>query len=185
MNKGKNIVILLACLLCLSLYTFLLFSNAQKRAGFVDDVSYSLQGTKDGIKTFMLQNDPKNTVTVERSSPNEWDVSFENESYTVKGNRNNMITTPYDEKNQNVSKSLLSELVFGSPPIINLTQAVITIVIGLIGVSSISKAEELWYIVYKKDKSLYPKMDEIFIFKAVGGIIVGIAVVLLVVFIII
>lgn len=185
MDTGKKIVTLLACLLCLSLYTFLLFSNAQKSYGFVDGISYSLQSSKDGVKTYTLQNNEKNTIIVERISTNEWQVSYKDSSYIVKGSKNNISITASDDQNQNANKLLLNELVFGPPPIITLLQAVITIVIGLIGVYIISKAEELWYIVYKKDKEQYPKLDEIKIFKTIGGIIIAVAVIVLIVFIVI
>lgn len=182
MDKGKRIVILMACLLCLSLYTFLLFSNSQKKGGEVNGIEYYLIKTENGVKTYSLQNNDKNIVTVDRISTDEWLVNFNNDSYDVKGSRDNMVVTS-GGKIQNANNELIKELVFGPPPIINIVQAIITLAIGIAGVYIISKAEELWYIVYKKDKEQFPKWEELTKFKVVGGIIIAIAVILLIIFI--
>ena len=52
MNKGRNIAILLLCLVSLSLLTFLTTLNRSNNSGVVDDVRYYLASTMEETKEY-------------------------------------------------------------------------------------------------------------------------------------
>ena len=52
MNKGRNIMILMCCLLLLGLLTFLARTKANNYSAVVDDVRYIMKGAEDNVKNY-------------------------------------------------------------------------------------------------------------------------------------
>lgn len=83
------------------------------------------------------------------------------------------------------SENLFLTMIFGKKPIINVAQAIIVASVAAGGALIIFFAEELWHFFKRKGEDEIPEWHDMDIYKRIGGIIIGLAVVLLIVFIII
>lgn len=196
MNKGRNIAILLGCMLCVSILTFLVRMNMGNRQGVVDDVRYVRGDTKDDIidYTFYFVDRDEIKLTLEYLGNEEWSVLMEDYEYNyrIKGtDRKNAEVIPqpkYDvletEPFEVISERVFLYMIFGKPPILTVPEAVLIFFLVVSGGFVIIKAEELWYIAGRRGKEEIPKWEDLSVFKYVGGSICGLAVLLLIIFII-
>ncbi len=195
MDKGKKIASLMACLLCISLLSFLMIINRGNNQGVVDFVRYVKGDTKDGITeyTFYFKDRDKMKAYLEYKSNDIWTIVFEDYeySYTVEGisrkdskvtakeNYEDLNTEPFDLFTQ----KLFRYMIFGKPPVITFWQAVTVFLTVLSGGAVIYKAEELWYIVGKRKPEEIAKWEELGIYKKVGASIIALGALLLLFFI--
>ena len=71
MNKGRNIMILMCCLLLLGLLTFLARTKANNYSAVVDDVRYIMKGAEDNVKNyeFYFKDDKVNYASFALTRP--------------------------------------------------------------------------------------------------------------------
>ena len=196
MNKGRNIFILMMCLICISLLAFLTLLEGENTDGVVDGVRYYLVSSEDDIKTydFYFHEGDKMTADVTESASGEWTVNMYDWSYIyiISGtDRDNAVIEAYEsgyfdedesvaEPYDKFSKQLFATMVFGKEDVLQLWQAIVVFIIFILGGCCILFAEELWHIVKRKGKDDYPKWHEMSIYKRIGaGIMVGAAALLI------
>lgn len=197
MNKGRNIALLLGCMLSISILTFLVKLNSGNREGVVDRVRYVKGDTIDDITdySFYFVDRDELTAKLEYKGDNVWYLSFNDYeyNYTIEGtDRENAVITPEarfediakeTEPFEIISKRVFLYMVFGKPPIVSVPQAILVFLIGISGGVVIITSEELWYIVGRHNKEEIPKWQDLTIYKRVGGTIIGLAILLLIIFI--
>ena len=209
MNKGRNLAILMACLLSLSLLAFLTRQIDAKRTAVVDRVRYIQEITEDGVVQYSFyfvgdrvmeghlkqEDDGTRVLTIYERIPPKGE-KYELESYgyvySISGNslKDGKVTWAYAEgfdesfeeaPYERFSKNVFLTMMFGSAPLVSIPQAAIVAVIAAIGALIIFYAEELWHIVGRKRPEEDPKWEEMTIYKRVGGgIMIGAAVFLLI-----
>lgn len=85
MNKGRNIFLLLVCLLCISVLAFFTLFQRSNTSGVVDDIRYVLDSDEDGVKIysfyFIKEESVKATVTDDAES---WYIKVENCIYNYR-----------------------------------------------------------------------------------------------------
>ncbi len=207
MNKGRNIAILLLCLVCLSVLTFLTTLNRTNTSGVVDDVRYNLVNTLEETKEYefyfiedKIMVGKLITATYKDDNGNvtsmEYSLSIENHPYTYKvtglekdeaqiesfviDEEGAEKKEPYDLFTEDFIKSM----IYGAPPVLSVTQAIIVAVIAIIGGLVLGKNEELWYYFNKDSGKEFPEWEDLTIYKKIGGYILATAVVLLLIFVI-
>ena len=228
MNKGRNVAILMGCLLVLSLLTLLTRTFGDNHTGVVDNVRYVRDtdadraemlyefyfvGTEVMEGTLTQEDDGRYKIVISLRIPIERDESeididpndelpdytLEPYAYTyyVKGETKKTAEVTYEEAETPVdvlaaekpferfSKNVFVTMLFGKEPVITVLQAVIVAAIAAGGVLIIFFAEELWHFFNRKGEDEIPQWHDMDIYKRIGGIIIGVAVVLLIVFIII
>ncbi|NLN04499.1 MAG: hypothetical protein GX166_06755, partial [Clostridiaceae bacterium] len=86
MNKGRNIAILLGCMLCISILTFLVRWNMGNQQGVVDKVRYVKGDTKDDFTEyeFYFIDRDKLDATLEYKGDNEWMIIFDDYEYNYR-----------------------------------------------------------------------------------------------------
>lgn len=198
MNKGRNILIILCCLLVLGLLTFLARTKSNNYSAVVDDVRYIMKGAEDNVKNyeFYFVDDKVMTGTLTQTPEyselriyirGEFDETIkdydkEPYEYTYKiygTNKNNAyVKWEYaedisEELKANKPYALFSEnlfktMKFGQEPFITIPQAGTVAVLAIIAGLIIGKAEELWHIIYKKDVDEDPKWEDMNGIKRVG-----------------
>jgi len=196
-NKGRNIAILLGCMLCISILTFLVRWNIGNHQGVVDNVRYVKGETKDDFTEyeFYFIDRDKLDATLEYKGDNEWMIIFDDYEYNyrvVGTNRKDakiealpqydvLETEPFDV----ISKRVFLYMIFGKPPVLTIPQAILVFLFFVSGLFVIIKAEELWYIVGRRSREEIPKWEDLNVYKYAGGAIIGLAALLLIIFIII
>ena len=200
MNKGRNIFLLMITLVCISILSFFMLFESNRKSGVVDDVRFYQVSVDDRLYTyeFYFKEADKADAEVFENADGEFEVTINNwdYSYVVSGtNRDNAVVTetllPGAEDDGVVSepyglytKDFFITMMFGKEDLLSFWQAVVVFVIGVIGALMIMYAEEIWHIVKKKDKDDYPKWEELNIYKGIGiGVIVS-AVVILILFLV-
>lgn len=199
MNKGRNIFLLMIALVCVSVLSFLMLFESNRKDGVVDDVRFYQASVDDRTYSyeFYFEKGEKVLAEVFENADGAFEVTIENwdYSYIVTGtNRDNavvketllpsaeddgVVEKPYDL----YTKDFFVTMMFGKEDLLAFWQAVVVFVIGVAGAMFILYAEEIWHIVKRKDKDDYPKWEELTIYKGIGiGVIVG-AVILLIVFV--
>lgn len=198
MNKGRNILIVLCCLLVLGLLTFLARTKSNNYSAVVDDVRYIMKGAEDNVKNyeFYFVDDKVMTGTLTQTPEyselriyirGEFDETIkdydkEPYEYTYKiygTNKNNAyVKWEYaedisEELKANKPYALFSEnlfktMKFGQEPFITIPQAGTVAVLAIIAGLIIGKAEELWHFIYKKDVDEDPKWEDMNGIKRVG-----------------
>ena len=88
MNKGRNIFLLLMCLLCVSVLTFLSVFQRGNRSGVVDDVRYVLEN-EDTVSyyDFLTEGTDKHTETRISEDDKFYYVSIDGCEYSYKMNK--------------------------------------------------------------------------------------------------
>ena len=228
MNKGRNVAILMCCLLVLSLLTLLTRTFGDNHTGVVDKVRYvrdSDPENSDLLYEFYFvgpevmegvltqEDDGRYKIVVSLRIPIERDESeididpndevpdytLEPYAYTyyIKGEDKKTAEVTYETAETPVdylaaeqpferfSKNVFLTMIFGKKPLMSVLQAVVVAAVAAGGVLIISFAEELWHFFNRKGEDEIPEWHDMDIYKRIGGIIIGVAVVLLIVFIII
>lgn len=215
MNKGRNFMILMACLLLLGCLTFLTRTRAQNYSAVVDDVRYILKSSKDNVKNyeFYFKDEIVMTGVVTSSSEGIKVNVYVRESYDEI--LKDYITRPYeyyyilegtnkdntvvkwgyiddveeDSKKDNpyerLSPDVFKSMIYGAEPFISIWQALTVAAFALCGGLIIGKAEELWHIIYKKPEDDYPAWEDMGGIKKVGIGVLIFDAVLLIIFVII
>ncbi|MBR3838634.1 MAG: hypothetical protein IKJ75_02770 [Clostridia bacterium] len=213
MNKGRNLAILMCCLLVLSLLTLLSKTRGSNMSGVVDDVRYIKQSAEGDVEKYefyfiediVMVADVKTSVEGVRV-----DISYrgeyleEMEEYEILGKydyyyviegtgKDNAVVTPilnegYEDSakdpHEYFTDKFFLTMIYGKDPFITIYQAVIVAVIAAVGGLIIGKAEELC-VFFKREKDYCPKWEELTVYKKIGGGILAFAGVILVVFVII
>lgn len=214
MNKGRNILIILCCLLVLGLLTFLGRTKANNYSDVVDGVRYIMKGSQDNITNyeFYFKDDKVMVGKLVHTAENlclqifvrgEFDEDLQEYytepyeyTYFIKGtNKDNAViewkyTDDIEEERKTnkpfgvFSQDVMKSMVFGQEPYISLPQAFIVAILAAGAGLIIGKAEELWHIIYKKAEDQYPAWDDMKGIKRVGVGIFIFDAVLLIMFVI-
>ena len=198
MNKGRNIAILLLCMCCISILTFLTTLNKDNHSGVVDDVRYYLTDTVEETKSydfyFVEGEKMTGTLYTDADSP-EYTVTITDYPYvyTIKGEEKEsaeIIYTVIDEEAAGdaepfglFTRDFFKAMIYGSEPVLTVTEAIIVAFIAAIGGLIIGKAEEIWGLFNKDSEKEYPEWKELGKYRYAGGCIIAFAVILLLVFI--
>lgn len=213
MNKGRNIAILLACLLSISLLAFLTRQVDDKRTAVVDKVRYIQESTEEGIVQYSFyfvgdrvmeghldqKDDGTRIITIfERIPPDDEEYELKPYGYTyfITGSEleNGQVSWKYaegfddtfeEQPFERFSKNVFLTMIFGGGPLVTMPQAGIVAILAACGALIIFYAEELWHIIGRKRPEEDPKWEELTIYKRVGGGIMIGAAVLLVIFVIV
>lgn len=197
MNKGRNIALILGCMLCISILTFLVRLNSGNRQGVVDRVRYVKGDVVNDIAdySFFFVDRDELTAKLEYRGNGVWYLAFDEYEYNyiIKGTgREDAVITPEardpdlvkeTEPFEIISEKVFKYMIFGKPPVITVPQAILVFLIGLSGVAVIIAAEELWYIAGRHGKDEIAKWEDLTVYKRAGGAIVGLAALLLIIFI--
>lgn len=227
MNKGRNVAILMVCLLVLSLLTLLTRTFGDNHTGVVDYVRYVRDSGTDADVTLyefyfvdtqvmegrLIQSDDGSyEITVNVRIPiqrdeSEIDIDQTDEmpdytlepyayTYYVSGSDKKTAKVDYsyvegfdesyaEKPFQRFSKNVFLTMIFGKKPLLTVLQAIIVASIAAGGALIIFFAEELWHFFKRKGEDEIPEWHDMDVYKRTGGIIIGVAVVLLIIFIII
>lgn len=207
MNKGRNIAILLLCLCCISVLTFLTTLNRTNDSGVVDNVRYKLVSTNEEIKDYdfyFIEDDKMSgQLITETTEDNEGNVTSQEYTliitdypfsykvtgdskktaeiiYTVRDEEGAADRNPYDLFTENFIKAM----IFGAAPVLSTTEAIIVAMIAAVGGLILIKNEEIWGYFNKDSGREYPEWNELAKYKVTGGCVIGAAVVLLLIFLI-
>ena len=85
MNKGRNIAILLGCMLCISILTGLVRCNIGNHRGVVDNVRYVKGKTKDDFteyEFYFIDRDKLDATLIQ--GDNEWMIIFDDYEYNYR-----------------------------------------------------------------------------------------------------
>ena len=200
MNKGRNIFLLMITLACISVLSFLMLFESNRKSGVVDDVRFYQKSVEDRLYTyeFYFKEGEKIDAEVFHNADGNYEVTIDYCDYTylISGtNRDNAVVTEtllpgaaddgvVSEPYEVYTKDFFITMMFGKEDLLAFWQAVVVFVIGLLGALMIMYAEELWHIVKKKDKDDYPKWEELTIYKQIGIGLIVLAVVVLILFLV-
>lgn len=214
MNKGRNLIVLMCCLLVLSLLTFLAKSRNTNKNAVVDDVRYVKVASNDNVTKYefyfvedfvmvgimsTLEDGSKKINISHRGDyieeTDEYEILDDYEYYyTVSGTKkdnavvNHYLHEEYQDSTKDPHEYFTDEffltMVYGKDPFISFWQAVIVAAIAAVGGIIIGKSEELC-VHFRKDKKEYPTWEEIGLYKKLGGAVLIIAAIVLIVFVII
>lgn len=215
MNKGRNLAILMCCLMVVSLLTLLSKSRNTNMSGVVDDVRYMKQSSDDSITRyefyFIEDTVMVATVTSTESGTKEIKISYRGQYieelddyelldyydyyYVVQGNNKKTATVTahlHDEFKDSTkdpheffTDEFFLTMIYGKEPFISIIQAVIVAVIAGIGGIIIGKSEEICVYFRKGKIDNYPTWEEIGVYRKIGGAVLAVAAVVLVIFVII
>ena len=197
MNRGRNIAVILLCLVSFSLLAFLTGLNRNSTSGVVDNVRYYLTDSHDDVRSYdlyFIERD-KMSCVVSKMSDSLYLVLIDGYpySYSLSGNAaagaeiteraetSNPASDPYGL----FRKEFLLSMVYGSKPVLSVTQAIIVAAVAALGGVVLWKQEELWGFFNKDKEKEYPEISDLKKFKLLGGIMIAAAVILLLVFVII
>lgn len=209
MNKGRNLAILMACLLSISLLAFLTRQIDSKRTAVVDRVRYIQETTEDGVVQYAFyfvgervmeghlsqEDDGTRRMEIyERIPPRaeEYELKPYGYTYIISGSdkASSQVSWEYaagfdasfeEEPYERFSKKVFTTMLFGSAPLVSMSQAVLVAIIAACGGLILFYAEELWHLCGRKRPEEDPKWEELTIYKRVGGgVIIGAAVLLLI-----
>ena len=213
MNKGRNIMIILCCLLLLGLLTFLSRTKSNNYSDVVDGVRYIMKGAENNVKNYefyfkddkvmigslihnaeyselkiYIRGDYDKTLNDYYTEPYEY-------TYKIYGTEkdNTYIEWEYTEDIDEAlklnkpyevfSEEVFKTMVFGQEPFISISQALVVAIFAAGAGLIIGKAEELWHIIYRKNEDDYPAWDDMNGIKRVGIGIFIFDAILLVIFI--
>jgi len=191
MNKGRNILLLLTCLLCVSILAFFTLFQRENTSGVVDNVRYVLDSQENGEKHygfyFVEGESVKATATEDGDMMN---ITIDGYEYTYRVNKNTGQSICLkdgqlvrgDEGFSLYTRDFFKTMAVGRERLLELWQAVVIAVLCFTGGAIILYAEELWHIVYKKDKNEIPEWKDMNVIKYVGAGIIAAGVVLFIIF---
>ena len=198
MNKGRNIMILLCCLLLLGMLTFLTRTKMENHTGVVDNVRYILKSSSNNVKNyeFYFTDETVMTGTLTTTEQGYELYLFIREAYDE--TLQDYLTEPYayyyigrgtNKQNAAVewkyvedveeaqktgtpyarfTEKVFISMIYGEDPIITIWQALAVAVLAVTGGVVIGKAEELWHILYKKPDDENPVWEDMNGIKRVG-----------------
>lgn len=213
MNKGRNIMIILCCLLLLGLLTFLSRTKSNNYSDVVDGVRYIMKGAENNVKNyeFYFKDDKVMTGSLIHNAEyselkiyirgdydktlNDYYTEPYEYTYKIYGTEkdNTYIEWEYTEDIDEAlklnkpyevfSEEVFKTMVFGQEPFISISQALVVAIFAAGAGLIIGKAEELWHIIYRKNEDDYPAWDDMNGIKRVGIGIFIFDAILLVIFI--
>lgn len=213
MNKGRNIMIILCCLLLLGLLTFLSRTKSNNYSDVVDGVRYIMKGAENNVKNyeFYFKDDKVMTGSLIHNAEyselkiyirgdydktlNDYYTEPYEYTYKIYGTEkdNTYIEWEYTEDIDEAlklnkpyevfSEEVFKTMVFGQEPFISISQALVVAIFAVGAGLIIGKAEELWHIIYRKNEDDYPAWDDMNGIKRVGIGIFIFDAILLVIFI--
>ena len=197
MNKGGKIALLLLCLACVSVLTFLTSLNRDSTSGVVDGVRFYLRETAEDVRSYEFYFKEKGKImtgTVTKTDEGKFFVLINDYgySYDVTGeNRNSAIVTPAARDDADgqpfavFSEAMIISMVYGTGAVLSVTQSIIVSLVAIAGGIILLKQEEIWEALNKNSEKEYPENEDLRKYKIAGGIMIGAAVILLIVFVII
>lgn len=228
MNKGRNIAILMVCLLVLSLLTLLTRTYDTNLTAVVDYVRYVRVTSEDAasvkyefyfvgteVMEGAVSEDDDGTIRVVISeripierpaggaseSPadsGELDYTLAPYGYTYlisgKSRKTAEVNWEYadgfdgsfsEQPFERFSKKVFVTMIYGQKPVLTVYQAIMVAAIAAGGALIIFNAEELWHFFNKKGEDEIPEWHDMDIYKRIGGGVIGLAAVLLIVFVIV
>jgi len=228
MNKGRNVAILMVCLLVLSLLTLLTRTYDTNRTAVVDYVRYVrvtsedvtavkyefyfvgtevMEGTvtedDDGTIRVVISERipierPGSAASESTEDDGELDYTLSPYGYTYlisgKSRKTAEVNWEYaegfdssfaEEPFERFSKKVFVTMLYGQKPLLTVFEAIMVAAIAAGGALIIFNAEELWHFFNKKGEDEIPEWHDMDIYKRIGGGVIGLAVVLLIVFIIV
>ncbi len=207
MNKGRNIAILLLCLVSLSLLTFLTTLNRSNKSNVEDNVRYKLVITNDNVKEYefyFIEDEMKTGSLISDfeytkggdliSQSHTLYITDHPYKYTVTGNSKKEAELVYEFTGEETEKDikpyelytekLILSLIYGAKPVLSITEAIIIGFIAIIGGLILGKAEDIWTYFNKDTEKEYPDFSDLKKYKITGISALVFAVVLLLVFLI-
>jgi len=196
MNKGRNILLIMAALLTVSILSFFTLLERGNTNGVVDDVRFIVDSDSDGVREISLYF--KETDKIEKlvATSDEEGVTFVFGDYEYKYRVSNdgLTIKAYDEDGNEVTseepfelytKNLFKTMVVGKDKFLKFWQALIIFAIVAAGGAVIVFAEEIWHIIFKKGEDVIPKWSDMNGIKVAGGVVIGIGVVVFIILLII
>ena len=213
MNKGRNFLILMCCLLVLGMLTFLTRTKMANRSDVVDNVRYIMKSSSDNIRNyeFYFTDDLVMTGTLTeqedtyelriyiREAYDETLQDYLTEPYAyyyvIRGSQkqNASVECHYteeigedqktDQPYARFTEAVILAMLFGADSYISLWQALLVAILAIMGGGIIGKAEELWHIVYRKPEDVNPVWEDMTAIKRTGIGILIFDAILLIVFI--
>ena len=195
MNKGRNILLIMICLLSVSVLAFFTLFERNNTQGVADGVRYIVVSEQDGVKTLEFYfEEPGRVETGVASDDGEVvTVSVDGSDFSYTVDKTEFAVTAFKdgaktddpEAFATYSEKLIRMIVKGKDRFVKFWQAAIVAVVALAGGLIILFAEEIWHIVYKKGEDEVPEWKNMNGIKAAGACVIAVAVVLLVIFILI
>ena len=192
MNKGRNILLIMICMLMVSVLSFFTLFERSNKSGVVDNVRYIVESDSDDIKVLTLYFvEPGKTAQCTVSSDDEGATFFiDDTDYTYRYEEGSVRAyldgeEAGDEAFSVYSRNLFKTIAKGKDRYLKFYQAGIVALVCAAGGAIILYAEELWHIIYKKGEDEIPEWKDMNGIKIAGGATIGAGAVLLVVFLII
>jgi hypothetical protein len=163
-----------------------MFSEARLTDGVVDGVRYILERKEEDIKYYTLyfMDDTKTTMQVEKTGDSSWIMETNSGTIEVSGKKNDFtLVYPEGDNGERLTQKVVREIIFGKDPILKPLEALITAVLAAAGGVIIYKAEEIFIFLEGKKLKRDPKWNDFTKYKAIGGVLITIAAVLLILFV--
>lgn len=193
MNKGRNILILLACLLCVSILSFLTLFERNNTSGVVDNVRYVLKSDseEEGRIYFFYFVEKESVQATAIQDVETWFVTVEDCPYVYNVAKGTGEVRAFlngqeagDEAYELYTREFFRVMFVGKDRLLYLWQALIVAVICFVGGSIIMYAEEIWHILKRTPEEVaVPKWSDMKGIKIAGGCVIGTGAVLLLLFI--
>lgn len=192
MNKGRNILILLGCLLCVSLLSFLTLFQRSNNSGVVDRVRYVLESDEEesgrSYSFYFVKGDSVQATAAEDSE--SWTVTVTGcpYVYTVEKSSGTVRAWRDGQESGEEAFSLYTEdffrtMLLGKDRLLFFWQAAIVAVVVFAGGAIILYAEELWHILKRTPESVaIPQWSDMKGIKIAGGCVIGAGVLILILF---
>lgn len=192
MYKGRNILLIMICLVGVSLLTFLTLFERSNTGGVADGVRYIVVSEEDGVKTleFYFKDPDKKSTGTATDAGDVVIISIDDSefTYTVDKKTFEVGVKPGEGTGDPFAvytEKLFKLMVKGKDRFIKFWQAITVGAVALAGGAVILFAEEIWHIIHKKGEEDIPEWQDMRGIKVFGGAIIGAAAVLLIVFILI
>ncbi|MBR5059945.1 MAG: hypothetical protein IKX06_04140 [Clostridia bacterium] len=191
MYKGRNVLLVMICLLGVSILTFLTLFERSNTSGVADGVRYIVASEEDGVKYlefYFKDPDVKATGTAtDAGNLVIFTIDGSDCTYTVDKETLEVGVTGGGEGDPFgvYTQKLFRLMVKGKDRFIKFWQAIIVGVVALAGGAVILFAEEIWHVIYKKRGDEIPAWKDMNGIKIAGGAVIGAAAVLLIIFILI
>lgn len=186
MNKGRNILLILTCLLTISVLSFFTLFERNNNGGVVDGVRYILDSEEDGVRTYTFYfEDPDvtadcmATVEEEKITYLVGDVSY------VYAFGSDTVTASDDNAFGTYSEDLFRQMSVGKEKFMKYWQAAIVFAICFAGGAIILNAEEIWHVIHRKGEDEWPEWDEMKGIKITGGAVIAAGVILMIIFVLV
>lgn len=202
MNKGRNIAIAMAVMLCISIQFFFMLLGRNNTSGVVRKVRYVFQEGEledDTVKyyKFYYVDEGARDVTVTTLSDGRICFTVQDYDYTYylegTNKKNCKVTyeytgryTPSEEEAYSIySPKLFTAMVFGKEALLKLYEAIIVSAIAAAGAIIFGKAENIWEKFNRKKypEGYEPVWDDFRMYRVWGGAMMAAAAVLMVLFI--